>query len=506
MINLTKHLILIFVLSFFVTTAFSQNSTENGREAGNSPNTEVPKKEKKLQVPKTFKSDYDTPNKDNVVADDQIVQGSLAVGLDAVNAEVFGFNTIILKENNLRIKFDDTSNDGEEYPTNDWILEANSSDLGGADYFAIQDATANVNSFQISAGAPLHSLFIKNDGKVGFKNSDPSQDIHLLDGNTPTFRLEQDNSSGWSPQTWDVSGNESNFFIRDATNGNTLPFRIIPGAPTSSLYINSDGNIGLGSSSPNEKLFVDGSIKFSNTLKFTPLADAPASAEEGYVFSHDDSNDLKYFNGSKWLSLTNPGAKIVNDSLIVAADSVSLANYLNSDDQNLSSATFSGTVLEIGIENGSSVSVDLSAISNTDEQDLVAATLTGNILDIEIENGASVSVDLYPLIENLETRIAALEGQTNVNNMEYAGARVFQNTPNPFISETKIPFFIPEEVQDARLAIFDIKGIKLSETPVNERGNGSFTVSKSLVSSGTFFYTLILDGRKISSKIMVKTD
>jgi hypothetical protein len=56
------------------------------------------------------------------------------------------------------------------------------------------------------------------------------------------------------------------------------------------------------------------------------------------------------------------------------------------------------------------------------------------------------------------------------------------------------------------LAIFDIHGVKLSETPVNERGNGSFTVNKSLVSSGTFFYTLILDGRKISSKIMVKTD
>jgi hypothetical protein len=353
--------------------------------------------------------------------------------------------------------------------------------------------------------------------------------------------LEQDNSEGWTPQVWDIAGNESNFFIRDVTNSSNLPFRIKPGAPTNSLYINSVGNVGIGEVTYDEKLFVNGSIKFSNTLKFTPLADAPAAAAEGELFAYEVTKDLKYFDGSQWKSLINPGIKIVNDSLIVAADSVSLASYLNTDNQNLNSATFSGSVLEIGIENGSSVSVDLDAlsntdnqnlssaslsgttleigiengsavsvdleaISNTDEQDLVAATLSGNILEIEIESGASVSVDLYPLIENLETRVAALEGQTNVNNVKYAGARIFQNTPNPFISETKIPFFIPEEVQDARLAIFDIQGSKLKEVPIAQRGNGSYIVNKSLVSSGTFFYTLILDGRKIESEIMIKTD
>jgi hypothetical protein len=40
-----------------------------------------------------------------------------------------------------------------------------------------------------------------------------------------------------------VAGNESNFFVRDATNGNTLPFRIRPGAPTSSIDVGADGNV-----------------------------------------------------------------------------------------------------------------------------------------------------------------------------------------------------------------------------------------------------------------------
>ena len=46
---------------------------------------------------------------DFVIADDLIVQGSACVGLDCADGESFGFDTIRLKENNTRIKFDDTS-------------------------------------------------------------------------------------------------------------------------------------------------------------------------------------------------------------------------------------------------------------------------------------------------------------------------------------------------------------------------------------------------------------
>ena len=43
---------------------------------------------------------------DQVIADDLIVTGSLAVGFDAVDGESFGFDTFRLKENNIRIHFD----------------------------------------------------------------------------------------------------------------------------------------------------------------------------------------------------------------------------------------------------------------------------------------------------------------------------------------------------------------------------------------------------------------
>ena len=47
--------------------------------------------------------------RDFVINDDLIVDGSACIGFDCVNGESFGFDTVRLKENNLRIKFDDTS-------------------------------------------------------------------------------------------------------------------------------------------------------------------------------------------------------------------------------------------------------------------------------------------------------------------------------------------------------------------------------------------------------------
>jgi len=75
---------------------------------------------------------------DIVQPDDVIDQGSLCVGLDCVNGEVFSFDTIRLKENNTRISFNDTSTTAG-FPTNDWTIRANSSASGGASFLAFVD-------------------------------------------------------------------------------------------------------------------------------------------------------------------------------------------------------------------------------------------------------------------------------------------------------------------------------------------------------------------------------
>jgi hypothetical protein len=190
---------------------------------------------------------------DQVIPDDLIVQGSACVGIDCVNNEPFGFDTIILKENNLRIFFNDTSTIAG-FPANKWRLIANDSAGGGANFFAIEDATAARQLLRISAGAPANSLFMDSGGRLGFGTSTPVLLLHARRSDTPALRFEQDASGGFSPQTWDIAGNEANFFIRDVTGGSRLPFRIRPGAPTSSLDIAATGFVGINTASPSERL------------------------------------------------------------------------------------------------------------------------------------------------------------------------------------------------------------------------------------------------------------
>ncbi len=193
---------------------------------------------------------------DHVILDDCIIDGSMCVGLDCVNGESFGSDTIRVKENNVRFHFLDTSNSAS-FPPNDWRLTANDSTNGGANHFSIEDASAGRFLFRVFAGAPANSMVIDSQGEWGQGTTTPVVEIEVKDGNTPTLRLQQDGTSGFSPQTWDVAGNEAGFFIRDATNGSTLPFRIGLSAPSESLTIEQNtGDIGVGTFSPDSNMHI----------------------------------------------------------------------------------------------------------------------------------------------------------------------------------------------------------------------------------------------------------
>jgi hypothetical protein len=186
---------------------------------------------------------------DFVIPDDLIVQGSACVGLDCVDGESFGFDTIRLKENNTRIKFDDTST-SPGFPNNDWQLTANDSASGGLNKFSIENTTVATVPFTIVGAAPTNSLFVASTGKVGLRTATPGLDLHISSGDTPAQRYEQTSAGGFTAQTWDIGANEANFFVRDVTGGSRLPFRVRPGAPTSSIDISASGNVGFGTASP----------------------------------------------------------------------------------------------------------------------------------------------------------------------------------------------------------------------------------------------------------------
>lgn len=209
------------------------------------------------------------------VAGSLTVRPSLCVGSDCADSESYGFDTVRMREDNLRVAFlDDSTTAG--YAAGDWQLRINDSTNGGADFLAIDwlgtasDGSANNSPvstpFRVDGGAPTDALYLDGSGRIGLGTPSPATELNIRDGDSPTLRLEQDTSSGFAAQTWDLAGNETSFFVRDSTNGSTLPFRIRPGASSNALVVSTDSSVGIGILSPEARLHVAGDARVDGAL------------------------------------------------------------------------------------------------------------------------------------------------------------------------------------------------------------------------------------------------
>lgn len=123
----------------------------------------------------------------------------------------------------------------------------------------------------------------------------PSKDFVVRNQDTPVVRLDQA-SGGFTPYVWDVAGNESNFFVRDVTAGDRLPFRIFPGASTNSLTVR-DNRVGIGTAQPAVGLEVTGAdgraglkVTESGSVEARTLADLTNSGPVAVRLADSDAN------------------------------------------------------------------------------------------------------------------------------------------------------------------------------------------------------------------------
>jgi hypothetical protein len=265
-------------------------------------------------------------NADQVISDDLVTVGSLCVGLDCNSGETFGFDTIRLKENNLRIRFIDTSS-SSAFPTRDWQIKINDSTNGGSNYFAVENMDTEQTPFKVMDGAKNDSLYVSPLGYIGLGTSTPGTHVEIKNGNSPTIRLNQDGSSGFSAQAWDMGGNESNFFVRDVTNNGSLPLRIQSGARAASIYVAKDGDIGFGTTTPDAGLDMVMSIPAIRMGNSTDINGGnswtiTAQPSEFTIMKSDNGSDLTGSSNFSPLRIkrTAPDSSLVIDQNLVSID------------------------------------------------------------------------------------------------------------------------------------------------------------------------------------------
>jgi hypothetical protein len=84
-------------------------------------------------------------------------------------------------------------------------------------------------------------------------------------------------------------------------------------------------------------------------------------------------------------------------------------------------------------------------------------------------------------------------------------AILFQNTPNPFTSNTEIVCHLPETTKIARIYIYNLQGLELKSFSLTQTGRNSIIVYGSELPAGMYLYTLVVDNEIIDTKRMVLT-
>ena len=84
-------------------------------------------------------------------------------------------------------------------------------------------------------------------------------------------------------------------------------------------------------------------------------------------------------------------------------------------------------------------------------------------------------------------------------------AKLYQNAPNPWSSETVIRYNLPQSVSRADIYIYDMQGAQLMGIPATGRGESQVTITARDLKAGMYLYALVADGTLIDSKQMILT-
>ena len=85
-------------------------------------------------------------------------------------------------------------------------------------------------------------------------------------------------------------------------------------------------------------------------------------------------------------------------------------------------------------------------------------------------------------------------------------AFLFQNSPNPFSTQTEIKYFVPDNAENACIYVFSLNGNLLLTKPITAIGNGSVTICGNELSAGMYIYTLAIGGVEADSRRMIITE
>jgi hypothetical protein len=79
-----------------------------------------------------------------------------------------------------------------------------------------------------------------------------------------------------------------------------------------------------------------------------------------------------------------------------------------------------------------------------------------------------------------------------------------QNIPNPFAEQTAIDYFLPENTVRAQMLFYNSTGNLIKSVELQQKGKGRLNVFANDLTNGIYTYTLVVDGKIVATKKMIK--
>ncbi|MBL7928705.1 MAG: tail fiber domain-containing protein [Bacteroidia bacterium] len=126
----------------------------------------------------------------------------------------------------------------------------------------------------------------------------------------------------------------------------------------------------------------------------------------------------------------------------------------------------------------------IEALQEHDSKIDSIVTVLGNCCNLRIPNNPDVTGSIE--LENIQS------------------LQLFTADPNPFSESTIIRWSIADDFNNAVIFFYDDRGQQINQYRITEKGNGELQVFGSKLSSGVYTYTLVVDGKIVESRKMVK--
>ena len=120
-----------------------------------------------------------------------------------------------------------------------------------------------------------------------------------------------------------------------------------------------------------------------------------------------------------------------------------------------------------------------------------------------IENQNKIITSLEDEISIIKEQLDKLvRSNTGIDlDDDNSSAELKQNVPNPFGSTTEIEYSLPKSAEDGKIEVYNSNG-QVIKTVRLSSGKGTIDVNNNSLSSGNYFYRMIVDGKVIDTKKM----